>query len=304
MNRRTRLLITGAGGFLGGALCREAAGNWEVYGLFHRHRPGIPAGRLVYADLTETGNATRVLDHVTPGAVIHAAAVADVGTCQADPESTEAINVQVPARMAGWCARNSIPFVFLSTDLVFDGRRPPYSEDRHTNPLNNYARQKAAAESAVLKNHPGALVCRLPLLIGVSRRMGRNFSHQMLIGIRRGTPVMLFTDEFRTPVDIQSAAEGILGLAGNAAGIVHLGGRTRVSRYDLGLMMAAAMGRDAGMVRPVSVTAFPSADLRARDVSLDSRRAYRLGYDPAPLDEAVRRVVDQFEIIANHDNKG
>lgn len=301
MNAHTRLLITGAGGLLGGALCRWAADQWEVYGLFHRHRPVIPASHLVCADLTEEKNATRVLDHVAPRAVIHAAAVADVAACQADPKRTEAINVQVPARMASWCARNAIPFGFVSTDLVFDGRKPPYAENRRVNPLNNYARQKAAAESAVLENYPAALVYRLPLLIGVSQRRGHNFSHQMLSAIRQGTPLTLFVDEFRTPVDVQSAAKGILALLDKAAGIVHLGGRARVSRYELGLMMATAMRRDPDMLRPVSVSVFPSADLRARDVSLDSRLAYALGYHPAPLPEAVQRVVDHFEIIVNHD---
>jgi dTDP-4-dehydrorhamnose reductase len=301
MDAHARLLITGAGGLLGGALCRSAADQWDVYGLFHRHRPAMPAGHVVCADLTETGNATRVLDHVAPRAVIHAAAVADVAACQADPEHTEAINVQVPARMALWCARNTIPFGFVSTDLVFDGRKPPYAENRRVNPLNHYARQKAAAESAVLENYPGALVCRLPLLIGVSHRVGHNFSHQMLTAIRQGTPLRLFVDEFRTPVDVQSAAEGILALLGRAEGVVHLGGRTRVSRYELGVLMAAAMRRDPDMLRPVHTDAFPSADLRARDVSLDSRRAYGLGYCPAPLPAAIQRVIDQFEFIVNHD---
>lgn len=301
MNTHARVLITGSGGLLGGELCRRASDQWEVYGLFHRHRPIVPVRHSLCADLTETGIATRVLDHVAPAAVIHAAAVADVAACQADPGQTEAINVQVPARMAGWCARNAIPFVFVSTDLVFDGRRPPYAEDRRVNPLSHYARQKAAAERFVLENYPQALVCRLPLLIGVSPRKGHNFSHQMLAAIRRGTPLTLFEDEFRTPVDVQSAAEGLLAMLGRATGIVHLGGRTRVSRYELGLLMADTMQRDPHMLRPVRVESFPSADLRARDVSLDSRRAYELGYNPATLPEAVRRVVDQFEFIVNHD---
>jgi len=40
--------------------------------------------------------------------------------------------------------------LFISTDYVFDGTSPPYSEEDDTNPLNDYGLSKLEAEKIVL----------------------------------------------------------------------------------------------------------------------------------------------------------
>jgi dTDP-4-dehydrorhamnose reductase len=241
-----------------------------------------------------------LLRRIQPEAVIHAAAIADVGLCQRHPDRTADINIDVPARLAAWCARRDVPFGFTSTDLVFDGERAPYDEACPVNPINSYARQKARAEANVLKMYNKAAVFRLPLLIGVS---GRNdtyhFCHRMFDAIYKGEVLSLFTDEYRTPVDIGSAAAGILSMLGRVEGVLHLGGRTRISRYELGLMMAEAMGRVPDMIQAVRIADIPSIGQRAADVALDSRRAFDLGYSPMPLNAAVKLVVGQYIIKSN-----
>jgi dTDP-4-dehydrorhamnose reductase len=265
-----------------------------VVGLFRRHRPQVPGLDPVQADLCAEGLIEKLIDDLRPAAVIHAAAVAAVAVCEKEPGKTEQINVQVPGRLAGLCARKAIPFLFVSTDLVFNGRQPPYGEKDEPGPLNAYAGQKVRAETLVLEQCPRALVCRLPLMIGVAPFGHYHFCGQMLRAIREDRPLRLFADEYRTPVDTDSAARGLLLLLGRAHGLFHLGGRTRVSRHSLGLMMADAMGRAPGMIQPVTLDSMQSKVPRAPDVSLDSGKAYAMGYDPLPLDIAVQNVVKDF----------
>ena len=40
--------------------------------------------------------------------------------------------------------------LYISTDYVFDGTKPPYNEDDETNPLNHYGLSKLEAEKIVL----------------------------------------------------------------------------------------------------------------------------------------------------------
>lgn len=291
---RPKLLITGASGFLGGALCSLAAEKWSITGLCFRHPVVAPGVASIRADLTEDAQVKEVLAAVNPRAVIHAAAVAQPLACEQHPRSSAAVNVRAPELLAGLCADRKIPFLFVSTDLVFDGRQAPYDESGPTHPVCVYGRQKVRAEAVVRARYADALVCRLPLMFGAADHPHRNFTWQMLTAMHQGRAVKLFTDEFRTPVDHVSAARGLLGLLGRTRGVLHLGGRTRLSRYDFGLMLAAQLGVAPSLLEPVTIDAMPSGMARSPDCSLDSRRAYDLGYDPTPLDQAVQVVVSQF----------
>lgn len=289
------ILITGASGLLGQALCRAARGQWSVTGIHYRHPLNMEGITSIQADLTDDARTAELFARLEPQAVVHAAAISQPAVCEMEPQSSAAVNVHLPKLLAGLCARRSIAFVFTSTDLVFDGRQAPYDERAQVKPLCVYSRQKARAERAVSQCYPDALVCRLPLMFGVTARPANNFTYQMLVALRRGQPVDLFTDEFRTPVDIDSAARGLLAVVGRARGVLHLGGRSRVSRYDLGMMLAEQLGAPPGLLRPVSVESYQLGIARSPDCTLDSGKAFRLGYDPMPLPQAVKRVVAQFK---------
>ena len=287
-----RLLVTGASGFLGWHLCRQAAARWSVYGVGRRHSVAAEGTTPIVGNLTDDVFSENLFENVHPGAVIHAAAASSPDSCEKHGNASRQINVIVTEKLARLCAGRGIPFVFTSTDLVFDGKRPPYSEDAPTTPLSEYGRQKVEAEQRTLASCPKALICRLPLLIGRSGAPAGNFSIHILEALVAGKPLNLFTDEYRTPVDGESAAAGILSVLGRATGIVHLGGRDRISRYQMGLRLAAMVGCGHDRIRPVSIQDGTTNTPRAPDVSLISERAYGLGYDPIDLDLALKQMVD------------
>jgi dTDP-4-dehydrorhamnose reductase len=289
-----KLLITGASGLLGRPLCALAAEKWSVTGIYHNHPVDIPGVVSVRADLADAAQAGALMAAVDPEAVIHAAAVAQPAACEQDPQSSEVLNVQVPEHLAGLCADRGIPFLLVSTDLVFDGRQAPYDESRPVNPVCVYGRQKVRAEARVTARYPDALVCRLPLMFGVAGHSSQNFTWQILTALQQGRSVRLFTDEFRTPVDTMSAARGLLAVLGRARGVLHLGGRTRLSRYAFGTLLAAQLGVASSLLAPVTIESMPTGVMRSPDCSLDSRKAYGLGYDPTPIERAVQGVVVEF----------
>lgn len=287
-----RLLVTGASGFVGWNLCREARIGWEVFGLVHQAEDAPPGVTAVRADLRDGGRLPRLLDECAPAAVVHLAAVADTGACQRDPEETYPLNVAVPARLARLCAERGLPFAFASTDLVFAGTKAPYAETAPPDPVCLYGQQKALAEELVLAAHPGALVCRLPLMFGPPSPRSGAFLAAFLRGLKAGLPQKLFTDEYRTPADVRCVSKGILALLGKAAGIYHLGGPERLSRYALGQLVAARFGFPPALLIPVRRADVSLACPRPPDTSLASSRARRLGFSPLPPAAALARLPD------------
>ena len=104
-----------------------------------------------------------------------------------------------------------------------------------------------------------------------------------------GATLSLYMDEWRSPIDPESVLSAIEGAIANpdAAGVYHLGGPERITRFDLGRRVAQLTGLPADGILGASRTGHRGAP-RARDVSLDSSRARRdLGYAPRPLDVAI-----------------
>lgn len=279
-----RLLITGASGFLGWNLSRLACRDWTVHGAVHAHMIDIAGVRIHRVDLTSIRAVTECFRLIRPEAVIHAAAVANPNTCQLHPAESARVNVDASLHIAALCRDAGIPCLFTSTDLVFDGNHPPYRENDPTSPVCVYGAQKVLAEEGMVRACPDATICRMPLMFGDPGPASSSFIQPMLRTLREGGTLRLFTDEFRTPVSGRDAALGLLlVLRKGESGIIHLGGRDRVSRHAFGVLLAEAFGIRQARLAPCRQQDVPMPAPRPRDVSLDSYRAFALGFDPAPL---------------------
>lgn len=286
-----RLLVTGASGFLGYRICTEARSGWRVFGMGHAHPVAVEGVEALSMDLTDAAALNRKLDRIQPQAVIHTAAVSQPEACQRKPETTRAVNVNATEAIGTWCARHGAGMVFTSTDLVFDGTSAPYAETDPVSPVNAYGRQKADAENRLQRVCPDAVICRMPLMFGHSPGTSGGFLGWMIRALEKGEPIRLFTDEYRTAVDTTSAARGLLLFTEQPAGIYHLGGRKRLSRYDMGRALVAQGGWNPSLLVPASVHDAETSAPRSPDVSLVSDKAYALGYAPEGFDTALTKVV-------------
>ncbi|MEQ8843639.1 MAG: SDR family oxidoreductase [Phycisphaerales bacterium] len=302
-----RLLITGVAGFLGAHVAQVAAqAGWAVVGAT-RSMPAstiAAAERVVAADLAEPGAARDAIETLAPDAVIHCAANARTNECEKSPEAAERDNVLATRLLAQACASDGhgVPLVVCSTDLVFDGERPNhkqpgmYTERDEPNPINAYGRSKLAMERMLGEMASHAIIARLPLLFGPpADASGKpSFLGGWVEHLRRGEALVLFTDEWRTPLSARDAARGLLACLarGEPGATYHLAGAERINRYELGLRFARhggdVLGFDASLLQPGVRADVPMPAPRAADVSLDGARAQReLGFTPGALDDEL-----------------
>lgn len=278
-----KLLITGASGFLGWHLCQLAKQEWEVYGTYFSHTLEVPNVNMLKVDLSNFQEIEQIFRQIQPTAVIHTAARSSPNFCQTHPNESYSINVTASCNIAGLCADYTIPCVFTSTDLVFNGLNAPYRETDPVCPVNYYGEQKVMAESGMLERYPMTTVCRMPLMFGMATPTATSFIQPFIQTLREGKELSLFTDEFRTPVSGTTAAQGLLLALAKAKGLIHLGGKERVSRYDFGRTLVEVLQLPANKLRSCRQIDVTLAAPRPPDVSLDSSKAFALGYQPPSL---------------------
>lgn len=223
-------------------------------------------------ELTDAAAVRQRFERDRPAVVVHSAALSRSPACQSDPVAARLANVEATRILSELAA--DAHFIFLSTDLVFDGRSGGrrYREEDPVNPLSVYAETKVEAE-AVVRKHPRHLIVRTSLNYGHTAGGDRAFNEEMVLAWRAGRTLRLFKDEFRCPIAAAATAEAIWGLvARGATGLLHVAGAERLSRWEIGGLVAR---RHAGLyprIDAASLADFAGAP-RPPDVSLDSSRA-------------------------------
>ncbi len=257
---RPRALVTGHTGFLGPYATAALEGSFEVV-------TASRTGGDVVADFGDPSSVAAVIAALRPDFVLWLAADSRMAHCELDPAGAQRVNAEAPGRAASVLGSR---LLYVSTDLVFDGRAAPYSPFDPTGPLSTYASTKADGEERVISQ--GGRVVRLPLLFGKDDN-GRGASEMVRRALSRGEPLALFTNEYRTPIHCRDAARTLATLLPlvTCSRIVHVGGPQRVSRWEFGRMLCAAQGLSAASLLPTECL----DPMRPRDVSLRNEIAQR-----------------------------
>ena len=286
-----KILVTGTSGFLGWSLANTSVGKYEVVGIYNSRKVESALFPNIHVDLTKEAEVVASIAAVQPDVVVHCAALSQPNQCAQDQQGSFNINVTATRTLAKLCTSQGIKLVFTSSDLVFDGIQGNYSEDDTVNPINVYGEHKAAAEQLLKELCPEAAICRMPIMFGNPNNGASSFLQGFVVKLMKGETLQLFYDEFRSMLHSHDAVNGLLWAAERVSGIIHLGGRARMSRYDFGLMLAEVMGVSPELIQKTSQKDVIMPARRAADVSLNSNFAFASGFKPLPVEDRLRTTV-------------
>lgn len=264
MTSQTRVLITGGAGLLGNCLLHLAPAGLDLHATQRTtpiSAPGVTAHTI---ELSDGAAVAALFAQVRPHLVIHTAYSMHAG---------ERDIWKPTAHVVAGCQATQAELIHLSSDVIFDGESAPYNEEDDPNPVHDYGSWKTKAERYVRTQYPQAAIIRTSLITQFAPLDPR--SAWVANSLRENKPIALYIDELRCPIIVEDLAHQLWELttlpAAQRAGIWHLVGPEVVSRYALGLLVAAHQGLDPAAITPALNRS--SAQPRPRDLRLLTTRA-------------------------------
>ncbi len=258
------VLVVGGDGWIGQALTAVLGETGFQVWASTRRRSMVGPYRP-YLDLADVAGGLDQLPDVD--AVVLAAAVARLRDCAEDPAASAAINVAGTLRLGEALARRGAYVLLLSTDKVFDGLIPQRRRDDLTSPRTEYGRQKAEAESGVLRLAGRGAILRLSKVVAPTEPLISSWKSEL----RAGRRIFPFRDMHLAPVPLDLVCRLVGRLvAARTPGLFQASGREDLGYDELAIRLASSLGVDPSLVHPGS--ADPAAhppENRPRHSSLD-----------------------------------
>jgi dTDP-4-dehydrorhamnose reductase len=245
-----RLLITGASGLLGLNLALDASRIHEVIGVDRHGLFGLPF-RMVQAELLEGDSFKQIVAETKPEAVIHCAAIADLESCESNPQLAHRMNAGLARTVADACCEHEIRLIHISTDAVFGGGKDgAYTEVDIPDPRGVYAITKLEGERAVLQAYPAATVARVNFY-GWSASGKRSLAEFFVNRLSQGSNVNGFTDVRFCPLFVGQLDDLLLQmLRRQMPGVYHVVGPQAMTKYQFGVEIARKFGLREGLIAP------------------------------------------------------
>ncbi len=146
-----------------------------------------------------------------PSLVLNAAAYTNVDQAEIERDEAFRANGEGPKVLAQACAEKGIPLIHISTDYVFDGRKPSaYTETDPIAPINAYGQSKLAGEIAVRDTLDRHVILRTSWVFGI---YGRNFLKTMLKLAAERDELRVVADQRGCPTSTADLTEAIVTIA-------------------------------------------------------------------------------------------
>jgi dTDP-4-dehydrorhamnose reductase len=272
----TKILITGANGFLGSNLTRFFTDppEYSVILTSQNHPEKVSKESLPFfpGNLLDEVFLESLLNQEKPDVIINTVSLVNVDLCEEKPELARQITVQTATNLAKAARNVNSRLIYISTDQVFDGKKSMYTERDEPNPINQYGKTKLDAERVTLHHLPNSVIVRTNFFGWSPHRHSPTFGEWVYNNLCNQKPIQLFTNFYFTPIEVTYFAE-IIGKIVNKdfSGVLNVSGSDRCSKYDFGIQLAAEAGLDPSPIEACEMNSDTLRAKRPKDMSLSNK---------------------------------
>lgn len=260
-----KILLTGATGLLGKQLVKSCPKGFE---LFSTSKQGSKSSAIKLLDITKLDSVLSAINKIKPDLIIHTASLGNVDYCQSHQKEAWLANVLGTQNLLHAAKSKNAKFIFFSTNAVFDGNSPPYTENSPVHPLNYYGKTKVEAEKLVSGYIHHSIIFRLTTMYGWPGPHERaNPATWIIAKLKQNRSFPVVTDVYNNHLWVGQAADCVWrAVAASPFGkLFHIAGRECVSRYEFACRVAEAFNLNQKLLIPVTSSYFRNLSPRAKN---------------------------------------
>ena len=288
-----RILITGGTGLLGKALIETVDNsNYEIIATCLGDYNLNDTNQVKYKklDVRDIDGYSSLFKEFKPEVVVHAASVGSPDYAEKNKEETWSIDVVGTQNIINNCERYDSKFIYMSSNGIYDGNKAPYSENDKAEPINYYGKIKLEGERITKSSRILHAIVRPILMYGWNYPFERpNIITLAISKLQKSEKIFVYDDVYTNPIFVQSCAKAIWKvIEENKYDIFNIGGKDRLSIYELVKKAAEIFEYSINLVIPVQQGFFNELTKRPKDTSYNTEKMRKvLGLEPLSIIEGL-----------------
>jgi dTDP-4-dehydrorhamnose reductase len=246
------VLIVGGSGTIGTHLALRLRENYRVYSTFLKHPFKMDGVTSLPLSLLDRTWCKRIVFSIHPEVIIYAAGNNDPEYAEEHDRLAELTHSSGPSNLLTVTDYGAPKFIYLSSCYVFDGGRGNYHEGDVVLPASMLGKLQVGGENYIRGRSLNYVVIRSSPILARGNGIRETAIDKILHALQTKTPITLPSNDLYSFTHVEVLVETVARLidAGFKNKILHLGGLTRVSYYDMARHLAMSLGFDPSLINP------------------------------------------------------
>lgn len=262
-----KILVIGSTGFLGQNIIKLKT-KYNLKGTHFKNK----INSSIYLNLHNHYLVNKIISSYSPSIVIDSS---NFNIQNVNSEKAIKINNNNMTYLISVCNNIGARLLFISSDMVFDGKRGNYKEIDIPNPINLYGTLKHESEILISHLSNDSLIVRTSLLFGWNNT--KNFVLWIIENLRKNNSIQVINDQYISPSYCPDISKMILEtIYHDITGTIHLAGNSQLSRFEFAKLICKIFLLNEDLLIPIKMSKIDFGMKRGKYTTLNVEKATNL----------------------------
>lgn len=286
---------------MGKALAETIGSRYEILATFIGNYEISDTKQIRYKklDIRDREGYFRLFRDFNPEVTVHAAGMSNPDYVEKNNKEAWETNVGGAQNIIKACEEFGSKFIYISSNAIYNGNSAPYREEDKADPINYYGKIKLECEETTRESNIIWAIVRPILMYGWNYAFERlSIVTTGIFRLRKKEEFFVYDDVYYTPLYYYSCAKAIqMVIEKNKFEIFNIGGKDRISIYELMKEVARVFELDGNLLMPVQQGFFKELVKRPKDTSYNTAKMENvLGLKPLEIGKSL-------ELMRQEENK-